>query len=142
MTSALCAHRVFRLCARAGSLASLRIVDVEPAPPTVVSVEWDFGYDSLLLDRSPGVIGVNELDPAELGLSAGLIGRLKALLDRYERVCGHWVQQSMSGAADDTDEERRDMAELQADTRDVAYAVQNELGSFVVVLVDQRALRG
>ncbi len=39
-----------------------KIVDVEPAPPTVVSVEWDFGYGPLLLDRSPGVIGVDELD--------------------------------------------------------------------------------
>jgi hypothetical protein len=116
-------------------------VDVELASPTVVSVEWDFGYGSLLLDRSPGVLGVHQLNPAELGLSSRLIGRLEALLDRHERVCGHWVQQSMSGAADDTDEERRDMADLQAETRDVAYAVQNELGGFVVVLVDQRALR-
>lgn len=114
---------------------------VEFALPTVVSVEWDFGYDSLLLDRSPGVIGVGELDPAELGLSPGLIGRLKALLDRHERVYGHWVQQSMAGAEDDTGEEHRDTAELRADTRDVAYAVQNELGSFVVVLVDKHPLR-
>jgi hypothetical protein len=115
---------------------------MEPGRPAVVSVEWDFGYDSLLLDRSPGVIGVHELDPAGLGLSPELIGRLDVLLDRHERFCGHWVRHSMSGGADDTDDERRDMAELRARTRDAAYAIQNELGGLVTVLVDRRPLRG
>ncbi|MFC6567804.1 hypothetical protein [Actinoplanes utahensis] len=88
--------------------------------PTVVSVEWDFGYDSLLLNRSPGVIGVDELNPAELDLSPELADRLKALLERHERVYGHWVHQSMSGAEEETDEERRDLTGLRADTRAVA----------------------
>jgi hypothetical protein len=114
---------------------------MEPGRPAVVSVEWDFGYDSLLVDRSPGVIGVHGLDPAGLGLSPALVGRLAVLLDRHERVCGHWVQHSMAGGADDTDDERRDMAELRAATRDAAYAIQNELGGFVTVLVDRRPVR-
>ncbi|GAA1645267.1 hypothetical protein GCM10009828_087780 [Actinoplanes couchii] len=109
--------------------------------PATVAIEWDFGYDSLLLDRSPGVIGVDELNPSDLGLSPGLTRRLEALLDRHERVYGYWVQQSMAGAEEDTDQERRDMADLRAETLDVAYAVQNELGNSVDVLVDKRPLR-
>ena len=124
-----------------GLHANLMVAAMGYDMPTAVSVEWDFGYNSLLLDRSPGVIGVDDRDPAELALSPGLIRRLEALLDRHERVYGHWVQQSMAGAKDDTDQERRDMADLRAETLDVAYAVQNELGRSVVVLVDGRPLR-
>ncbi|BAL88707.1 hypothetical protein AMIS_34870 [Actinoplanes missouriensis 431] len=109
--------------------------------PTVVSIEWDFGYSSLLVDRSPGVIGVDDRAPAELALSPDLIRRLDALLTRHERIYGHWVQQSMAGVEDDTAQERRDMADLQAETLALAYEVQHELGGSVVVLVDGHPLR-
>jgi hypothetical protein len=55
-------------------------------PPTVVSLEWDYGYLSALVNRSRGVEGVSALYPADLGLSDELAQRLMSWLDRIP----HW----------------------------------------------------
>ena len=51
-------------------------------PPTVVALECDYGYSSPLLNRSPGVGGVSQLSPVELGLSDDLAQRLMSWLGR------------------------------------------------------------
>ena len=51
-------------------------------PTTVVAIEWDY-YNSPVVDKSPGVDGVKELHPEELGLSAYLSNRLMSWMYRY-----------------------------------------------------------
>ena len=51
-------------------------------PTTVVAIEWDY-YNSPVVDKSPGVDGVKELHPEELGLSADLSDRLMSWMDRH-----------------------------------------------------------
>ena len=64
------------------------IPDRYTGPPTVISLEWDYSYESVLANRSPGAWGVDLLDPAELGLSQGLAERLAGWLDRQEALSG------------------------------------------------------
>lgn len=46
---------------------------------TVISLEWDYGYRSIAVDRSPGFPAhlVRFLDPREVGLSDEVAERLK-----------------------------------------------------------------
>ena len=105
-------------------------------PPTVVSVEWDYAYPSVLADRSPGVLGTDLLDPAELGLSAELAGRLEQWMDRQEALSGAWIRDPP-----ETEEERRLGQQQHRDLLTLAYDVQRELGADVEVLLDGRPLK-
>ncbi len=106
-------------------------------PPTVVSIEWDHFYRSVLIDRSPGVRGVSWLDPIELGLSEDLAERLRA-----------WNREAEALARRDLDDEPEDEASLAADAasdrqmRELAHEVRRELGPEVEVLLNGRPLDG
>ena len=84
-------------------------------------------YPSVLADRSPGVLGTDLLDPAELGLSADLIARLEAWTERQESLSRAWIRDQPPV----TEEERR-LGEQQ----------QRELGPDVEVLLDGEPLKG
>ncbi|TFV47783.1 hypothetical protein [Blastococcus sp. TF02A-35] len=106
--------------------------------PTVVSLEWDYCYPSVLADRSPGVLGTDLLDPAELGLSAQLTARLEAWRDRQESLSGAWVRD----APPVTEAERNLGEQQQRELLTLAHDVQHELGADVEVLLDGRPLKG
>ena len=106
-------------------------------PPTVVSLEWDHAYPSVIADRTPGVVGVDLLDPAQLGLSVELAARLELWLERQEALSGAWIRDEPP----ETEEERR-LRELQhRDLLTLAYDVQRELGPDVEVLLHDRPLK-
>ena len=111
-------------------------MDEDRARPTVISLEWDYGYDSVLLDRSPGVLGVATEDPIELGLSEGLVRRLRQWLDRQDALSARWVRDEP-----DTEESLHAEAVLRRELLALAYDVQHELGRAVDVLLDGRPLR-
>ncbi len=104
-------------------------------PPTVISLDWDYGYNSVLVNRSPGVRGVDELDPAEVGLSHELAGRLAAWLERQEVLSGRWVREEP-----DTEESLRAETGAARELLTLAYDVQHELGPDVDVLLHGRPL--
>jgi hypothetical protein len=104
-------------------------------PPTVISLEWDYSYESVLENRSPGVMGVDLLDPAELGLSPELAERLAGWLDRQEALSGRWVRDEP-----DTEESLRAETESARELLALAYDVQHELGPDVEVLLHGRPL--
>ena len=104
-------------------------------PPTVISLEWDYSYGSVLANRSPGVWGVDLLDPAELGLSEELAGRLAGWVDRQEVLSGRWVREEP-----DTEESKRAESESARELLTLAYDVQRELGPDVEVLLHGRPL--
>jgi len=104
-------------------------------PPTVISLEWDYSYESVLENRSPGVVGVDLLDPAELGLSQELTERLAAWLDRQEVLSGRWVREEP-----DTEESLRAETESARELLTLAYSVKHELGSDVEVLLHGQPL--
>lgn len=106
-------------------------------PPTVISLDWDYSYESVLEDRSAGVFGVDLLDPADLGLSQELTGRLTAWLDRQEVLAGRWVREEP-----DTADSRRAESESARELLTLAYDVQHELGPDVEVLLHGRPLDG
>jgi hypothetical protein len=103
--------------------------------PTVISLGWDYGYASVLENRSPGVMGVDLLDPAALGLSHELTRRLTAWLDRQEVLSGRWV-----GEEPDTEESLRAETESARELLTLAHDVQHELGPDVEVLLHGRPL--
>ena len=106
-----------------------------PPSPTVVSLDWDYGYASVLTDRSPGVHEVRCLDPWELGLSDGLTTRLQAWLARAEAHSARWVRD------DPLTEDARSVEEqLERDFVSLAYDVAHELGPDVGVLVRGREI--
>ena len=107
------------------------------APPTVIAVEWDYAYPSVLADRSPKVRGTDLPDPAELGLSAGLTARLEQWMDRHEALSGVWIRDDPS----ETGEERRLAQQQHRDLLTLAYDVQRELGRDVEVLLEGRPLK-
>ena len=113
-----------------------RVPEQPDGPPTVVSLEWDYAYPSVLVDRSPGVFGVDCLDPAALGLSAELAARLERWMDRHEGLSGAWIREDPP----ETDEERRLGEQQHRDLLTLAYDVQRELGPDVEVLLDGRPL--
>jgi hypothetical protein len=98
--------------------------------PTVISLDWDYAYSSVLTDRSPGVSEVRCLDPRALGLSHGLTARLEAWLDRIERHSASWVRDDPV-----TDESRAAEEQFERDLVGLAYDVAHELGPEVEVLV-------
>ena len=104
-------------------------------PPTVISLDWDYGYESVVENRSPGVIGVDLLDPAALGLSQELASRLTAWRDRQEVLSGRWV-----GEEPDTEESLRAETESARELLTLAHDVQHELGPDVEVLLHGRPL--
>jgi hypothetical protein len=100
-------------------------------PPTVVSIEWDYGYPSVLANVSPGVPTVDLLDPADLGLSPPLVGRLKAWLERQEVLSRRWYSDEA-----DTEESLRAEAQSRKEKLALAYDVQHELSPDVEVLLE------
>jgi len=114
-----------------------RLPEPREGPPTVVSLEWDYEYGSVLADRSPGTLGTDLLDPAELGLSAELVARLEAWTDRQEALSGAWIRDDPP----ETEAERRLGERQHRELLTLAYDVQRELGPDVEVLLDQRPLK-
>jgi hypothetical protein len=104
-------------------------------PPTVISVHWDYGYESVLENRSPGVMAVALLDPTELGLSPQLVERLAAWHHKQDVLSGRWIREEP-----DTEETLRAEAELARELLTLAYDVQHELGPDVEVLLHGRPL--
>ncbi|MCW2700370.1 MAG: hypothetical protein JWQ45_1905 [Blastococcus sp.] len=104
-------------------------------PPTVVSLDWDYAYESVLRDVSPGVSDVRLLKPAELGLSPALAARLAGWHERQDVLSGRWVREEP-----DTDESRREESALAHELSTLAYDVQHELGRDVEVLLHGRPL--
>ncbi|RBY88130.1 hypothetical protein DQ244_16400 [Blastococcus sp. TBT05-19] len=104
----------------------------------MVSFEWDYCYPSVLADRSPGVLGIDLLDPAELGLSPELIARLDAWRDRQETLSGAWIRIDPPV----TDEEQSRGEQQQRELLTLAHDVQHELGPDVEVLLDGQPLKG
>ncbi|RBY97983.1 hypothetical protein DQ237_03565 [Blastococcus sp. TF02-8] len=105
--------------------------------PTVISLEWDYGYPSIVADRSPGVLGIDLLDPAELGLSAELVARLEAWRDARERLSAVWIRDDPL----ETEEERVLREQQRQELLALAHDVQHELGRDVEVLLERRPLR-
>jgi anti-sigma regulatory factor (Ser/Thr protein kinase) len=102
--------------------------------PTVISLDWDLGYESVLQNHSPGISGVDQLDPAELGLSPGLASRLAAWLHREEVMARRLIADEHDCVEDET-ESRRELLTL-------AYDVRREVGPDVEVLLRGRPLDG
>ena len=100
-----------------------------------MSLEWDYGYSTVLCDRSPGVSGVSFLDYAELGLSPELRARLSAWHEEIDRLSARWITDGPVTPEVET-AERRSAAHKLA----LAYDVQHELGSDVELLVDGESL--
>ncbi len=111
------------------------IVEHRDEPPTVISLEWDYGYESVLQDCSPGVIGVLLRDPGELGLSAELATRLTAWRDHQEILSGRWIREEP-----ETEESLRAETRSARELLTLAYDVQHELGPDVEVLLHRRRL--
>lgn len=104
-------------------------------PPTVVSIEWDYGYSSVLANRSPGVPPVNLLDPADLGLSPSLVGRLETWLERQEVLSRRWYSDEA-----DTEESLGAEAKSRKELLALAHDVQHELWPDVEVLLEGRPI--
>ncbi|PRY50687.1 hypothetical protein LY71_103251 [Geodermatophilus tzadiensis] len=108
-----------------------RAGDADPGePPTVVSGEIDHGYGFPLVDRSPGVLGVDVLDGERLGLSTGLSERLAGWAARWEVLAAREID----GEPVTPDVERRERA-LAADQQTLLYRVRDEIGG-AELLVD------
>ena len=97
-------------------------------PPTVVDVQVDHGYSSILVDRSPGVSSVRTLSPEELGLSPELAQRLADWLRRWE-VLSH---RSVNGLPE-TETTRREEEESDRDLLTLAFDVEHALAPDVEV---------
>ncbi|MCA0146725.1 hypothetical protein [Blastococcus sp. LR1] len=115
-----------------------RVPEPREGPPTVVSLEWDYMYPSIIADRSPGVLGTDLLDPAELRLSAELVARLEAWTDRQESLSGAWIRDDPPV----TEAEQHLGEQQQRELLTLAYDVQRELGPDVEVLLDGHPLKG
>ncbi|NEK87826.1 hypothetical protein GCU60_18970 [Blastococcus saxobsidens] len=105
--------------------------------PTVVSLDWDYMYPSVLVDRSPGLFGsVAFVDPAELGLPPELVSRLESWWDRQEMLSGafHRDQPPMSEV------ERRLGKQQDRELLTLAYDVRQALAPDVEVLLWGRPL--
>lgn len=89
---------------------------------TVISFEGSRYYPSPLVDRSPGVDGLEFLDPRELDLSPQLSARLD---DWYERA------PSYLAATESYSDWSKEMLTL-------AYDLQHELGEDITVLYEGR----
>jgi hypothetical protein len=87
-----------------------------------VALEWDYAYPSPIVDRTPGVVGVEFLDPAGLGLSEALGERLMSWLDRIP----HWEAPEGSDA------------EWTREGLTLAHDLQHEVGPDVTVLYGSR----
>jgi hypothetical protein len=96
--------------------------------PTVIAVEVDYGYSSILVDRSPGVLGVREVDPTALGLPPDLVRRLGEWLARWDALSRYWT-----GAEPEPDWVRGDSEVLGREMVTLAYDVQHALGPDVEV---------
>ncbi|WP_432573032.1 hypothetical protein [Kineococcus sp. SYSU DK005] len=115
----------------------------------MISLEWDFDYASILIDRSPGVGALVHLWPQQLGLSARLCRRLEEWRRRQEVLSGHWMRQWFQGegvglgegAGGESKESRRLQEQLARDRLTLAWEVQHELGEDVQVQVNGRGLR-
>jgi hypothetical protein len=92
-------------------------------PPTVVNWEVDYSYGFPLVNRSPGVSGVDVLDAETLGLSPELGERLTAWAARWEDLAMRHVDEEP-----ETDESRRDERQLSRDERTLVHEVHQELG--------------
>ena len=100
-------------------------------PPTVVNLEVDHGYSSILVNRSPGVGGVWELTPEELGLSVELAQRLTEWLDRWEVLSNRWLND-----LPETEESRRAEEQSDRELLALAFDVQHALGPDVEVTLN------
>ncbi len=100
-------------------------------PPTVVSLDWDYAYPSVLVDRSPGVPAIDFVDPAELGLPPELAERLEEWRDRQEALSGafHRYQPPQ------TEEERRLGRQQDRELLTLACDVRQALAPDVEVLL-------
>ena len=116
-------------------------MDASPTPPgrgaaedlpalTVISLDWDYAYSSVLTDRAPGVSEVRCVDPRALGLSHDLTARLEAWLDRMEAHSVLWLRDEPV-----TSQSRAVEQQLERDLVGLAYDVAHELGPDVEVLV-------
>jgi hypothetical protein len=103
---------------------------VPSRPPSVISVEVDACYTSILVDRSPGLTGVVELDPAQLPLTPALCARLAEWHERYDTLSRRWINDEP-----ETPRSREDDARLDHDMLTLAYDVRNELGPDVEALL-------
>ncbi|GAB3217862.1 hypothetical protein GCM10027586_10860 [Kineococcus gypseus] len=117
----------------------------EPAEQTlsVLSLEWDFGYSSILVDRSPHITGVQEVRPEALGLTAQLCARLHHWHQRQETLSGHWVRQWFEHEPEtepESEESRHLAQQLSDELHQLAWDVQHQLGSDVEVQLHGRAL--
>ena len=90
----------------------------DDAPPTVVALEADHAYPSPIVDRSSGVVGVEFIEPPDLGLPEALCERLMSWLHR------------MPGWDLDVDTH----PEWLRDGLTLAYDVQHAVGSGITVL--------
>ena len=104
--------------------------------PTVIAVEVDYGYSSILVDRSPGVLGVREVEPAALRLPPDLARRLGQWLERWDALSRYWT-----GAEPEPDWVRGDSEVLAREMVTLAYDVQHALGPDVEVRLGDGAVR-
>ncbi len=93
-------------------------------PPTVVALGWDYCYASPIVDRSPGVDGVEFIEPADLGLPEDLAERLMSWFDRMP----HWDRDE---AAD---------PEWHHEGLTLAYDLQHAVGPGITVLYGGRPI--
>jgi hypothetical protein len=112
-----------------------RLPDPPTGPPTVVSLEWDYSYGSVLIDRSPGRLGtVDFVDPAGVGLPPELVERLESWRDRQETLSGAFLRDQPPVA----EEERRLGQRQDRELLTLAHDVRQALAPGVEVLLWQR----
>ena len=92
---------------------------------TVISFEGYWAYPSPLVDRSPGVDGLEFLDPRDLDLTPALSARLEDWFDRTP---------SYDAAPEDYSGWSKEKLTL-------AYDLQHELGADITVLYEGRPVR-
>ncbi|MCZ2828168.1 hypothetical protein O2W14_04870 [Modestobacter sp. VKM Ac-2986] len=97
-------------------------------PPTVIDVQVDVGYSSILVNRSPGVAGVWEMTPEELGLSEELSQRLTGWLDGWHVLSNRWIND-----LPETEGSRRAEEESGRELVTLAFDVQHALAPDVEV---------
>ena len=111
--------------------------DPPDGPPTVVSLEWDYSYGSVLIDRSPGVLGtVAFVGAPGLGLPAELVERLECWRDRQETLSGAFLRDQPPP----TEEERRLGQRQDRELLTLAHDVRQALAPDVEVLLWQRPI--
>ena len=88
----------------------------------------------MLVDRSPDVVPVAHVDPAELGLSPQLAEWLARWQERWEWAASWGVSHHLDEP--EPEDVARELAALERERLTLAHAVQNEVGETVVVLLD------